>query len=85
MRKTKYPALGKQSLMTFSGYKEFKTEYAEAIAQINERKNEDRIKQIALEQNESEEVIIAKLESDKDFRDEIHGLTKDLCTHGNNR
>ena len=71
MRKTKYPALGKTTIMTLSGYKEFQSEYREAIDKINSRKNDERIKALAEEGGESEEVIKAKLESDKDFRESI--------------
>lgn len=68
MRKTKYVALGKTSRLNISGFPEFQSEYKKAIDEINERKNEQRIQEIATIEGESFETVIAKLEADKDYR-----------------
>lgn len=71
MRKTKYNALGALKPMRFRAFPQFKEEYQKAIDEINERKNNERISYLAAVGGESIEVVKAKLDADKDYRDEV--------------
>lgn len=72
MRKTKYNALGGLKNMNFRGFPQFREEYRKAIDEINEKKNNERIIELAKESGESVEVVKAKLDADKDYRDEAY-------------
>lgn len=71
MRKTKYNALGSLKPMNFRAFPQFREDYQKAIDEINERKNNERISYLAAEGGESIEVVKAKLDADKDYRDEV--------------
>lgn len=71
MRKTKYNALGALKPMNFRAFPQFREDYQKAIDEINETKNNERIKELAAVGGESLEVVKAKLDADKDYRDAV--------------
>lgn len=71
MRKSKYNALGSLKSMNFRGFQEFREDYQKAIDKINETKNNERIKELAAVGGESIEVVKAKLDADKYYRDSV--------------
>ena len=63
--------MGALKPMNFRAFPQFREDYQKAIDEINETKNNERIKELAAVGGESLEVVKAKLDADKDYRDAV--------------